>query len=351
MNYRTFSSLMSFLPPELLHYLFIKLLKTSFFNKEKKFNNLKTRLFNKNFENPLGLAAGFDKNAEAVEGALNIGFGFVELGTVTPMPQLGNPKPRVFKIPEFEAVIQRLGFNNDGVESFIENIKKVSNINQAIGVNIGKNKNSENLCSDYCFLYQKLEPYADYITINISSPNTPGLRDLQEKGKIEKLINDISKIKKKKPTFLKISPDISEKNLKNICRMTLKESFITGLILTNTTISRESLTQKPIKNSWKIYEKGGLSGTPLKNQANKLIRSVYELTNGKIVIIGVGGISSGKDAFEKISLGASLLQLYTSLVYRGPNIVVQILSELSVLLEKKGLQNINDLVGKNISYE
>ncbi len=335
MNFRTFSSFISFLPPESLHFLFIKLLKSGLITNNRIFDNLKTKILDKTFQNPLGLAAGFDKNAEAVQGALNLGFGFVEVGTVTPMPQAGNLKPRVFKIPEFEAVIQRLGFNNKGVENFIENIKKVSFEDKRVGVNIGKNKNSKDFCKDYCFLYKKLEPYADYITINISSPNTPGLRDIQEKGNIEKLVSEISKIKKKKPTFLKISPDISTKNLENICKMTLNEKFINGLVLTNTTISRDELTRKPIKNSWKIQEKGGLSGPPLKNKTNKLIRSVYELTKGKTIIIGVGGISSGKDAFEKISLGASLLQLYTSLIFKGPNVVVKILSELSALLEKR----------------
>ena len=351
MNFKTFSKFIDFLPPELLHFLLISFLKIKFHKKNENFENLKVKVFGNEFKNPLGLAAGFDKNAEVIKGALNLGFGFLELGTVTPMPQYGNPKPRVFKIPEIEAVIQRLGFNNKGVEEFLDKLKKAQNIKSILGVNIGKNKNSKDFISDYHLLYQKLEAYSDYITINISSPNTPGLREIQEKGNIEKLINSLSTIKKKKPTFLKLSPDISKQNLENICKLVLKNKFLNGLILTNTTIKRDDLYKKPVKNSWKLGEEGGLSGTPLREKTNKIIRSVYELTNGKITIIGVGGISTGRDAFEKISKGASLLQLYTSLIYHGPNVVMTILSDLSCSLKRKGIKNVTDLVGENIDYD
>ena len=351
MNFKSFSKFVDFLPPEFLHSLFIGFLKTQFYKKNDSFENLKIKVFGKEFNNPLGLAAGFDKNAEVIQGALNLGFGFLELGTVTPMPQYGNQKPRVFRIPEIEAVIQRLGFNNRGVEEFLDKLKKAQKIKSILGVNIGKNKNSRDFISDYQLLYQKLEAYSDYITINISSPNTPGLRDIQEKGNIEKLVSSLSTIKKKKPTFLKLSPDLSRKNLENICRLVLKNKFLNGLILTNTTIERDELYKKPVKNSWKLKEEGGLSGTPLREKTNKIIRSVYELTYGKITIIGVGGISTGRDAFEKISMGASLLQIYTSLIYHGPNVVMSILSDLSCSLKRKGIKNITDLVGKNINYD
>ncbi len=351
MNFRAYSRILDFLPPEFLHQLFIKTLQTKILKKKADFKNLKINLLGKKFINPIGLAAGFDKNAEAVDGALNLGFGFLELGTVTPMPQIGNKKPRVFKIPELSAVIQRLGFNNKGSEEFLENLKKIKRENKILGVNIGKNKNSKDFISDYRFLYEKLLPYSDYITINISSPNTPGLRDIQEKGNIEKLIKNLSKIKKRKPTFLKLSPDLSEENLTNICNLAIKDDFISGLILTNTTISRDNLFKKPVKNSWKMLEEGGLSGKPLKDKTNKLIQKTFNLTKGKIIIIGVGGISSGQDAFEKISMGASLVQLYTSLIYEGPSVVVRILSELSLCLKKKGIKNVSELVGKNISYD
>ncbi|MEE2694737.1 MAG: quinone-dependent dihydroorotate dehydrogenase [Pseudomonadota bacterium] len=352
MNYKFFSKFSNFLPPEFLHKLFLRSLKLELFQNKKEFENLKTRVFGKEFENPLGLAAGFDKNAEVIRGSINLGFGFLELGTVTPMPQYGNSKPRVFKIPEYKAVIQRLGFNNCGVELFLENIRKYRRKNNnIIGINIGKNKNSEDFLDDYKFLYETLEPYADYITINISSPNTPGLRDIQEKGKIEIFLNKLSKIKNRKPTFLKLSPDISDKDLCNICKIITNEDFVNGLILTNTTVSRDMMLSKPVRNSWKIYEEGGLSGPPLRNISNELIRKVFELTNGKIIIIGVGGVSSGKDAFEKISLGASLIQLYTSLIYQGPDVVSKILSELSLLLKKKGLKSVKELIGKDLSYD
>ncbi len=351
MSFRIFSYALDFLPPEVLHNLFLKFLQTKLYKVEPKFKNLRTKVFGREINNPLGLAAGFDKNAEVIRGALQLGFGFLELGTVTPMPQIGNPKPRVFKILEYEAVIQRLGFNNKGVEEFLRNLKSSRREYDTLGINIGKNKNSLDNFKDFCFLYEKLQPHSDYITINISSPNTPGLRDIQEKGNIEKLFQEISKVKKLKPTLLKLSPDISDKNLENICKLILKNDFINGLICTNTTVSRDCLFQKPVKKSWKLNEKGGLSGPPLKDKSNKLIKKVYELTEGKITIIGVGGISNGKDAFEKISLGANLIQLYTSLIYKGPGVVYKILKELSFSLEKKGLKSVNDLVGRNLSYE
>ena len=271
------------------------------------------------------------------------------MGTVTPMPQKGNPKPRVFKIPEFEAIIQRLGFNNAGIEAFLNNLKKNrKNEKEILGVNIGKNKRSKNPISDYKFLYNVIQPYTDYVTINISSPNTPGLRDLQKKDNLEKMLSTLSKLKKK-TTFVKLSPDLSDKELEEICKLSLKSEVVDGLILTNTTVTRGNLESRPVRDFWKISEEGGLSGPPLKELSNKIIRKTYKLTKGKIVLIGVGGISNGRDAFEKISSGCSLLQLYTSLVYKGPNVVVNILSELSSLLKEKGINKVEDLVGKNIS--
>ena len=352
MIYNIISRLTTPLPPELLHKLLINFLKLGIIKKKKKFNNLQIKLLNKTINNPLGIAAGFDKNAEAVEGCFGLGFGFIEVGTVTPMPQFGNPKPRVFKIPEYNAIIQRLGFNNLGVENLIDNLKKIDVSSKGLlGINIGRNKNSPDLISDYLNLYEIVKNYADYITINISSPNTPNLRDLENKNQIGKLINKLSKFKKKKNTFIKLSPEISDENLEYICNVSMNEEFISGIILTNTTISREMLYKKPMNDSWKIKEIGGLSGPPLKNLTNSIIKKAYEICKGKIKIIGVGGISNGKDAFEKISIGANALQLYTSLVYKGPNVVNDILEDLSNKIREKGLENVNDLVGKNISYE
>ena len=347
MNYKLISKLSKPLSPEVLHKLFLFSLRLRVFKKQAKFSNLQTKVFGKYFENPIGLAAGFDKNAEAISGLFDLGFGFLELGTVTPMPQKGNDKPRVFKIPEYEAVIQRLGFNNKGIEDFIRNLKNFDKKkNQILGINIGKNKNSEDDFSDYEFLYSIVEGYADYITINISSPNTPGLRDLQKKENITKLISILPP--KTKATFIKISPDVNDKELNNLCNIALESDKVDGLILTNTTITRQNLHSKPVKNSWKIDEVGGLSGPPLRNLSNQIIHKVYKKTKGKIVLIGVGGVSSGKDAFEKISLGCNLVQLYTSLIYQGPNLIFDILNELSYLLKKNNLKNVYQLVGTNL---
>ena len=271
-NFKTFSKFFDFLPPELLHSLFIGFLKTQLYKTNNSFENLKIKVFGNEFKNPLGLAAGFDKNAEVIKGAINLGFGFLELGTVTPMPQYGNQKPRVFKIPEIEGVIQRLGFNNKGVEEFLDKLKKAQKIKSILGVNIGKNKNSKDLISDYNFLYQKLEAYSDYITINISSPNTPGLRDIQEKGNIEKLINSLSKIKNKKPTFLKLSPDLSRKNLEN------RKPKIN--IINETTITPQ--ISKTTSNIINIIITVGISFNSLKNLG--LLLLIFNLKSLYIII-------------------------------------------------------------------
>ena len=352
MIYNFVSRVTNFLPPEFLHKFFIQYLKYIPKKKSSTFLNLKTSFCGKVIANPLGIAAGFDKNGEAIDGCFKLGFGYVEVGTVAPMPQYGNSKPRVFKIPEYETIIQRLGFNNLGIENLINNLKKSKvESNNVIGINIGRNKNSSDHLADYLNLYKIVTKYSDYITINISSPNTPGLRDMQGKKQIDKLITQISKLKNKKNTFIKISPDISDSNLENICKISMNEEFISGLILTNTTIERDMLFKKPVNDSWKINESGGLSGHPLKNLSNKLIEKVYQICQGKLMIIGVGGIYDGRDAFEKISLGANLIQLYTSLVYRGPNVVNNILEELSIKLKEKNIKSVKDLVGQNISYD
>ncbi len=346
LSYELLTKITGFISPETLHNLFLISLKYNLFKKKKEFANLKLSLFGKEFENPVGLAAGFDKNGEVIDGCLNLGFGYVEVGTITPMPQYGNVKPRVFKIPEYQAIIQRLGFNNLGVENLIDNIKKLEKKERIFGINIGRNKNSSNIFNDYLFLYKIVQEYSDYVTINISSPNTPGLRDLQKPSNIKILLNKLLKIKKK-PTFVKLSPDLDDKELEEICSIILKTKFVDGLILTNTTISRKNLNSKQIRNFWKVNESGGLSGPPLKKLSNDIITKTYKLTKGKILLIGVGGISSGRDIFEKISLGCSLVQLYTSLVFRGPGFITKILEELSEILKKKGIANIKDLIGTN----
>ena len=349
--YKYLSLLSNLIYPELSHSLFLNFLKLGLIKKKFENENLNIKLWNKNFSNPLGLAAGFDKNAAVVSETINLGFGFVEVGTVTLNKQIGNAKPRVFKIPEHEAVIQRLGFNNMGVDEFSKNINisRKKSSNSIIGINIGKNKETIDYEHDYLNLLNKCKKLADYIVVNVSSPNTPGLRDIQKKDKLLSLLKILSKANQNGlPILVKISPDISNNSLEDICEIAINENLIDGLVLTNTTISRDSLKTKQISNSWKISEDGGLSGPPLFKLSNEVLEKAYKITRGKIPLIGVGGISSGKDAFEKISLGASLIQIYTCLIYKGPNVVYQILEELSLLLKQNGFKNINDAIGHKI---
>ena len=339
------------IPPEISHYLFIKILKYNLVIQKIDNENLELKLWGKSFKNPLGLAAGFDKNAEAISGCFNLGFGFVEVGTVTPRPQIGNAKPRVFRIPEYKAVIQRLGFNNKGIDSFLNNIISYKNKskNSILGCNIGKNKDTEDFISDYSHLLTKCERVADYIVVNISSPNTPGLREIQKKETINILLKELdSKKSKKIPLLIKISPDIADSDLENICDIALKEKWLNGIIVSNTTVSRDYLKNRPIRNSWKINENGGLSGPPLFNISNSILSKTFKLTKGKVPLIGVGGISSAEDAFEKIALGANLIQIYTSLIYQGPWVVQKILKGLSRLLNTNGFKNIQSAVGHKV---
>ena len=332
--------------PEKAHDLAIHALKTNIVPiKIKNYQSLKVKFLEKEISNPIGIAAGFDKNAEVYNSLFKLGFGFVEVGTITPEPQYGNPKPRVFRLEEDEALINRLGFNNVGSEKASENINK--NLpNGLLGINIGPNKDTKNRLEDYLKCFRIFNNLSDYITINISSPNTEGLRDLQKKGNIENLLETITKCNKKNlPTFIKISPDIDDNNLKNICKICIKEDSISGLVISNTTISRESLHSKQIRNSWKILEKGGLSGPPLMAPSTKVLADFYRLTEGKVPLIGVGGIASGKDAYEKILNGASLVQLYSSLVYHGLELVTEIKEDLARRLRKDGFANVSDAVG------
>ncbi len=349
--FKYISKASNLLPPEIAHSMFLNFLKYEFYNNKFKDDSLKIELWGKKFENPIGLAAGFDKNAEVINGCLKMGFGFVEVGTVTPRPQNGNPKPRVFKIPEHSAVIQRLGFNNKGIENFLINVLQYrkSGGKGLVGINIGKNKDTENYISDYVSLVENCSNYFDYIVVNVSSPNTAGLREIQKKDKLNSLLKILSdKNKYSIPLLVKISPDINKEDLQNICQVSLNEQWINGLIVSNTTISRKSLKNKPLLNSWKIREEGGLSGPPLFEQSNLILRETYKLTNGKIPIIGVGGILTAEDAFEKISLGASLIQIYTALIYEGPAVVLKILKGVNEILISKGFSNIKAAIGHKV---
>jgi len=335
------------LDPETAHDLAIKSLKFNLLpNKVFEVEDeqmLNIKLLGKNFPNPIGLAAGFDKSAEAYNSLLKLGFGFVEVGTVTPLKQYGNPKPRIFRLEDDQALINRLGFNNDGMEAIKSRI--ISHRKKGIlGINIGPNKETKDQKNDFCLGLKNFFDIADYITINISSPNTEGLRDFHDQEKLIDLMIALNKIKKDNgtniPLLLKISPDINNSHIPEIADAAIKNN-ISAVILTNTTNgNRDNLTNE-LKR-----EKGGLSGDPLHQISTNMIKKFYKELNSKIPIIGVGGVNSGKSAYEKIIAGASLLQLYTSFVYRGPSAAKDIKKELIQILKSEGVKSIKNVIGK-----
>ena len=336
------------LDPETAHDLAIKSLKlnplpSKMFEVEDE-QMLKIQVFGKNFPNPIGLAAGFDKSAEAYNSLLRLGFGFIEVGTVTPLEQYGNPKPRIFRLEEDKALINRLGFNNDGMKIIKERIKSNSK-SGLLGVNIGPNKDTKDQKNDFCLGLKNFFDIADYITINISSPNTEGLRDFHDQEKLKDLLITLNAIKKEKktniPLLLKISPDIKDNYISEIVEQATSNN-ISGIVLTNTTnANRNNLINKN-------KEEGGLSGEPLQKISTIMIRKFYKELKGKIPIIGVGGVNSGKSAYEKILAGASLLQLYTGFVYRGPSTAKDIKKELIHILKTEGIKNIKDVIGQGV---
>ena len=346
-------NLLRLLPAETAHDITIKLLKSNLIfkqNKKEEFSALKQTILGIDFLNPLGLAAGFDKNAEVIIPMLSYGFGFVEVGTITPKPQKGNQKPRVFRLLEDEGVINHLGFNNSGSENVIQNLKsfyKADSFGGVVGINLGKNKSTKNDIEDYLFCIENLGMYGNYLTINISSPNTPGLRDLQLRGRIETLVRKIqdkqneNKQLSNKPIFIKISPDLNDEQMRDIALMSLANN-VNGLIVSNSTIKRPNSLISSYKD-----EVGGLSGKPIFLDSTIILKKMYSLTNGQIPLIGVGGISNGHECYEKIKAGASLVQLYTALVYYGPNIVNKIIKELNELIITDGFKNISEVIGKS----
>ncbi len=336
------------LDPEVAHDLAIKSLKfnilpKSIFSVEQE-ELLETKLFNEKLSNPIGLAAGFDKSAEVYNSLFQLGYGFVEVGTVTPKRQLGNPKPRVFRLEKDQALINRLGFNNHGSEIISKRIAENPPIGY-LGINVGPNKDTKNKEEDYYLCLTRLASQAGYLTINISSPNTEGLRDFHDQKELEKLLTGINKIKKdkniSKPIVIKLSPDIKDIEINKIIELIIKYK-IEGIILSNTTEKNRENLKDLQKN-----EKGGLSGQPLKDLSTKLIKKFYKETKGKIEIIGVGGVDCGKSAFEKISAGANAVQLYTGMVYKGPGVVKHMKKELISILKKENIRNINEAIGIN----
>ena len=342
-----FRSLIFKFDPEVAHNLAIKSLKLNLtpnlFDENKDNPMFQTTLFGKEIDNPIGIAAGFDKNAEVYNSLFKLGFGFVEVGTVTPFEQYGNPKPRVFRLIKDQALINRLGFNNLGAENISSRIRS----NQStglLGINIGPNKDSNNRLNDYLVGLKTFHDIADYITINISSPNTENLRNFHDETKFDELINSIKverdKLNSKIPIVVKISPDISEVQVELISEIALKHN-VSAIIVSNTTsINRENL-QDITK-----HQKGGLSGKPLELISNKLISKFHKLLKGKIQIIGVGGVDSGESAYKKFLAGASFVQLYTGMVFQGPGIVGKIKKELKEILINDGVKNFKEIIGK-----
>ena len=340
-------SLIFKLDPETAHGLAIKSLKFNFvpnvLDKDKNDPLFQTKLFDKNLENPIGIAAGFDKNAEVYNSLFKLGFGFVEVGTVTPLKQYGNPKPRVFRLVEDEALINRLGFNNLGAKNILDRISSNKQIG-LLGVNIGPNKDTNDRLNDYIECLKTFYKVADYITINISSPNTEDLRKFHNQKKLDELLNAINNEKNnlgsKIPIVVKVSPDINEQEISNISDVLLSNN-IEAIIISNTSDStRDSLSD--IQG----HQKGGLSGKPIEEKSTDLINKFHRILGDKIKIIGVGGVDSGISAYKKFLAGASYIQLYTGMVYRGPNVVSIIKKELKELLLKDGVKNFTEIIGK-----
>jgi dihydroorotate dehydrogenase len=336
---------------EQAHKLTLSILKTGLAPKIAPVSDpaLETVLWDRKFPNPVGLAGGFDKNAEVVGAMFGLGFGFVEAGTVTLRPQEGNPRPRVFRDPGSESVINAMGMPNGGMAAFKTNMEKFlgskPRTKGLVGINIGMNKDQADPAKDYKVLIHNLAPLADYISVNISSPNTPGLRDQQKRENLLPLLASMMEDRAKAcasappPLLIKLSPDMEAKQQEEIAPILL-EAGIDGLILSNTTVSRPRNLPRDF-----AAQKGGLSGPPLRDLSTVAIRNFYRLTGGKLPIIGLGGISQATDAYEKIRAGASLVQLYTALVFRGPGVVQEINSGLLALLKRDGFARLADAVG------
>ncbi|XP_063044930.1 dihydroorotate dehydrogenase (quinone), mitochondrial isoform X2 [Engraulis encrasicolus] len=321
-------------------------------NRYKDPTSLAVNVMGQTFRNPVGIAAGFDKHGEAVDGLYKLGFGFVEVGTVTPKPQPGNPQPRVFRLPSDEAIINRYGFNSCGVSEVLERLKEretkqieLTKVGLPLGVNLGKNKLTEDSVADFLEGIQTLGPLADYLVVNVSSPNTPGLRNLQAKEELRHLLakvlgeRDRLQVGRKVPVLVKIAPDLTAQDKQDIAEVVV-ELGVDGIIVSNTTVSRPA----SLKDSASV-ETGGLSGQPLKTMATEVVRDMYRMTAGKVPIVGVGGVASGQDALDKIRAGASLVQLYTALVYQGPPVVTKIKRELEKLLLEQGFASVSEAVG------
>lgn len=301
-------------------------------------DSLRSTVAGVEFPSPVGLAAGFDKDAEVPEQMLGMGFGFVEVGTLTPKAQKGNPKPRLFRLVEDRAVINRMGFNNDGQVAALERLRRTAHLHGVIGVNVGANKDSTDRIADYALGVRRMEPVARYLTVNISSPNTPGLRGLQEEGELRELLAAVDEVRTAKPIFLKVAPDLNPGDHDRIVRAAL-DHHVDALIVSNTTVSR------PLLRSRHAGEGGGLSGEPLKGLALESLRAFRNASGGEIPLIAAGGIANADDAWDRIVSGASLVQLYSAMVFDGPDIGGVIAAGLAGRMEREGHSNISEVVG------
>lgn len=366
--------LFALLDPEVAHQLAVSAAARGWVPKEKRPDPsiLGLEVWGRRFSNPIGLAAGFDKNAEAVEGLLGLGFGFVEAGSVTPIPQEGNPKPRIFRLRQEGAIINRYGFNSEGIVVVAKRLgaqhgkrklDETSSTSSAsneevkhggkagpgiLGVNLGKNKTSGDAAADYVQGVHTLSQYADYLVINVSSPNTPGLRQLQGRKQLKDIVKKVQAARDEMqwgdegppPLLVKIAPDLSKQDLEDIAAVAIALR-VDGLIISNTTISRPD----PVSKNPVAEEPGGLSGKPLFPLSTNILKEMYVLTKGKIPLIGCGGISSGEDAYKKIRAGATLVQLYTAFAYGGPALIPEMKAELARCLERDGFKNVYEAVG------
>jgi dihydroorotate dehydrogenase len=308
---------------------------------------LAVRAFGLNFPNPIGMAAGFDKSAEAPDALLRLGFGFVEIGSVTPKPQIGNPRPRLFRMERDEAVINRMGFNNDGAEIVLRRLASRAHLAGIVGVNVGANKDSADRTADYVKLIETFAPVASYFTVNVSSPNTPGLRNLQQSAALDDLLAKVIDARERvrrnagdSPVLLKIAPDLSLTELDDVVHIA-RSRRVDGMIVANTTLARPST----LRESNRAREQGGLSGRPLFRLSTRMVAETYVRAEGAFPLIGVGGIDSGGAALTKIRAGASLIQLYSSLIYKGLGLVEDIKNDLSSTLLRTGRDSLSEIVG------
>lgn len=307
---------------------------------------LRTTVAGIDFPNPIGLAAGFDKDCRMAGILPSLGFGFIEVGTITPRPQPGNPKPRVFRVPEAKAIINRLGFNNHGAAAAAKRLARLGKLPCPLGINIGMNKDTppEKAVEDYVAAFSALKAFGDYFVVNVSSPNTQGLRDLQDRMKLERILTALRAVNDaRKPVFVKIAPDLTFEQLAALVPVVAQEAQ--GLIVSNTTLSRDGVPERYAD------VQGGLSGAPLKERSTAMIAEVRRMTRGRVPIIGVGGIFTSEDAYQKLRAGASLVQIYTGLIYRGPSMVRDMKRGLMRILRDQGIATIADAVGRNVELQ